>query len=54
MESLNNQKEELEKDLENLRNSTKENWKTLAANIESGFENLKKGYNNLLDKMKAS
>lgn len=53
MESLNTQKERLEKDLESLKNTTRENWRVLASNIESGFDDLKEGYNNLLDKMKA-
>jgi TolA-binding protein len=53
LDNLNEHKERLERDLDSLKNSTKDNWKILAGNIESGFEDLKVGYNNLLNKKKA-
>jgi len=54
MEKLKEQKEKLNNDLSDLEDATKENWEQLTAGIEDGFQDLKRGYNSLLEDMKAS
>ena len=54
LQSLKDEKEELHQELSELENASKENWERLTASIEEGFEDLKRGYNSLLEDMKTS